>query len=361
MTEAKQTNAVLQRHTGIIIDWCCSLLGSAEALILYGGYGRGEGSWVRHEDGWRPYNDYDLVAVVKHKVAYEKVKQLRKDLAQELGIQWVDISQKTRRKLARLKPSIYNYDLKYASTVIYGDPAILDVIPTMDAARLPLKEALTLFLTRLWTFLGSLDEQGLGQALEGEAAMFFRNQMAKALLAAVDVELLLKGAYHPSYQMRVERLGRDDALPEETRDLFRWALTEKLRPRGPAMTAEEVTHLYDQVHGIFLAFMLKALSRYFGKALSTVEEIATAYLWHWDTVFMRVIYPFAKRSLRFERVVKVNLVQMYIFGAYRPEQDVDGPLLTRTCSLLRKLDPDLSKDMTWDQARLAAAELRNTV
>jgi hypothetical protein len=72
------------------------------------------------------------------------------------------MSQKTPAELRKLNPSIYNYDLKYASKVIQGDPDVLNLIPEMDPSKLPLKEGKTLFFTRLWTLLGSLDEKGFG-------------------------------------------------------------------------------------------------------------------------------------------------------------------------------------------------------
>ena len=361
MTAKEERDEVLGRHKRVIIDGCRSRLDTLGALVLYGGYGRGEGSWYRDEDGWHPYNDYDLIAVVKHKVSQETVKQLRTDLAVEVGIQWVDLGQKTRRQLTHLKPSIYNYDLKYASTVIYGDPAILGVIPPMDPTRLPLREALTLFITRLWTFLGSLDEAGLGQDLTGEDARFFRNQMAKALLAAVDAALLMKGGYDASYRLRMERVQSLYALSERRQQLFQWALDEKLRPQELEMGAEEVETLYDDVHGIFRSFMLEALSRYFGRTLYQIEDIVKNYRQHWSTLLKRILYPVARRSMRHERVVKVNLAQMYIFGAYRPGEDINDRLLAKGCALLKRLDPDLSDKMSWDQARLAAAALRMSV
>ncbi len=349
---------VLESHLGQILERCRTRIESLEALILYGGYGRDEGGWIHENYGWRPYNDYDVVAVVGDPVETAAVEQMRKELAAEIGIHWVDITQMTRRKLAGLKPTILNYDLKYASRVFYGDPAILDLIPEMEASQLPLKEAFVLFKTRLWTFLGSLDKDGLSKRLTGEASRFFRNQMSKALLAAVDVLLLTERSYHPSYRKRVETVGVIYQLPNETVRLLKWALEEKLRPRGAEMSAGEAATLYDSVHNIFLEKMLHALSGYFRKRLSTVDDIARAYKGHWETVVRRIAYPIIRRSGRFERIFRVTLAQMYVFGAYRPERDIDDRMLAKTCNLLRKLDPSLGQETSWNQARLAAARLR---
>ncbi len=119
------------------------------SIILYGGYGRGEGSWVWYNnENCVPYNDYDILMILEKKIPEEIIKSIRKKLAQDIGIRWVDIGQKTPKELKKLRPSIYNYDLKYASKVIYGEEYILDQIPHIDVSKLPLEEGNILFKVR---------------------------------------------------------------------------------------------------------------------------------------------------------------------------------------------------------------------
>ena len=88
-----------------------------EALILVGGFGRGEGSVLREANEIEPINDYDIVMVSRQPIGVSKIDYLRKELAKELDIWWVDISNYTLNKLTRLRYTMYNYDLKYGSHV----------------------------------------------------------------------------------------------------------------------------------------------------------------------------------------------------------------------------------------------------
>lgn len=362
MTAADTRSLVLSGHMEIIVQRCRNAFGTVGAVVLYGGYGRGEGSWFRDaSDLWQPYNDYDLVVVCEKRLPMEQLAGLRQELAAEIGIRWLDISAMGRTKLRRLRPSIFNYDLKYASTVVFGDPGIRDLIPVIDPTRLPLREILTLFLTRLWTLLGPLDQRGFRQTLTADASMFFRNQMAKAVLAVVDVLLLLKGAYHPSYRVRVERVLDLRSFDASTSELMTWALEEKLRPRGPTMEPARVKELYDEVHTLFFRYMIEALSRYYGKPLNTADDIARAYRWHWNQLLRRLFYPLVRRSLRMERLAAVDLAQIYIASAYTPSAPVEPEYLAKGIRFLREIKPALEPDLSWNQARLIAAELRMLV
>ena len=42
------------------------------SIILYGGYGRDEGGWFEENNNWQPYNDYDILIVLKKKIPEKK-------------------------------------------------------------------------------------------------------------------------------------------------------------------------------------------------------------------------------------------------------------------------------------------------
>jgi len=278
-------------------------------------------------------------------------------LAKQIGIRWVDISQMTSTELRKIQPSIYSYDLKYASKVIHGDQSVLDFIPEINPAKLPLKEIEILFFTRLWTLLGSLDENGFGCDLVGENSRFFRNQMAKAILAAVDVLLLVVGAYDASYCERVERIaklypGKDDVLK-----LSRWALTEKLSPQVPMMHPEEIRELYRSVHSLFFREMYRGLSLHFGRPISNPVNIEYNIKWLPKTI-MRRLWCFVKfRSLRMEQQISIMLAQSYIAAAWNTD-GINEKWLSRGITFLRRIDDKVNHQINWDEARLEVARLR---
>lgn len=337
------------------------LLPDLRAIILYGGFGRDEGSWFQDELGtWRPYNDYDICIVTERKASRHELKALEESLAKEIGINWIDLCQLSPDEMKRLRPSIKNYDFKNASKVIYGDSTVLDLIPEIDATTLPMKEAQILYFTRLYTLLGSLDENGLHQNLEGEASRFFRNQMTKAILAVVDVLLLAKGAYHASYRKRVERVA--ELYPEKVDflTLSRWALEEKLRPQAPPMTSQEVRKLYESVHAQYLPEMYLALSLRFGKRVTGPKDVEFCMKWCPIILIKRLYWVLKFRSLRMEKQVSVMLAQSYIAAAWTPA-GINEDLLQQGGALLRRVDNRISTGLTWDVARIEVARLRMEV
>ncbi len=350
-----------ERHLRLIVAACRELQPDLTAIILYGGFGRGEGSWYQDEGGaWKPYNDYDVKIVSPRAVPARSLRALAKRLAAEIGIKWVDLGHLCPGQMREMRPSILNYDFKHASKVIYGDPSVLDLIPEMEASALPMKEAQILFFTRLYTFIGSLDENGLDADLAGDASRFFRNQMAKAILAVVDVLLLSKGAYDSSYRKRVERVGVLYPDKEELLGLSRWALQEKLRPQAPRMTADEVRALYAMIHEHYLREMYHALSLRFSRSIGGPQDIEFCMKWRPTHLAKRLFWLARFRGLHMERQLSVMLAQCYLAAAWSPD-GIREETLTRGVSLLRQAESQLPRTMTWDQARLAAARLRMDV
>ena len=331
------------------------------SAILYGGYGRNEGSWIIENNGdCRPYNDYDILLVVREKIPAEQIERLRKDLAKQIGIRWVDIGQKTPAELKKLKPSIYNYDLKYASKVIQGDSNILNLIPEIDAAKLPLKEGETLFFTRLWTLLGSLDEKGFSVERVGEESRFFRNQMAKAILAVVDVLLLQKGAYHPSYKERVKRVNKLYPEKKNLCDLAEWALEEKLFPKAPDMTVDEIKKLYQKVHRHFFNEMYGLLTKYYRRNIDNPKGIERHLKWGAINIIKRIGWIVLRKNMNWERRIAVNLAQSYIAAAFNNNTNYNE-FFQKGISYIRYLDRSFSVNSSWNKARVRVAELRMEV
>lgn len=357
----KDIKTAFNQHIGLILKAFGKVSLNLEAVILYGGYARNEGSWIIEQNGnCRPYNDYDILLVIENKIPIDRIGFLRKELAEQIGIRWVDIDQKTPAELKKLKATIYNYDLKYASRVIQGDPNVFNLIPEINASRLPLKEAETLYITRLWTLLGSLDSKGLSVDREGEESRFFRNQMAKAVLAVVDALLLQKGAYHPSYKERIKRL--DDLFPEkdELGELSKWALEEKLRPKAPYMKQKYIRKLYSKVHQFFINEMYNVLSKYYKCQVCNPGDIETHIKYSRCNMVKRIGWLVLRRNTTWERKIAVNLAQSYITSAYS-EMQIDEKFLQRGIRYIKYLDASFPEDSSWDEARVKVAHLRMEV
>ncbi|MGI6300401.1 MAG: hypothetical protein ACOX52_04990 [Verrucomicrobiota bacterium] len=185
------------------------------AIVLMGGYGRGEGSpWVR--DGEESaFNDYDCVVVARPGLASGRRSRLRsvlqaleRDLTAELGIT-VDLYLHTPESLHRAEFSLMNLEMRYGHRVIWGEPTVLEEMPEYELARLPLVEGTRLLLNRgkLLLDLVRLLHDGAPEALAapevGEKAVKF---LMKARLAMGDALLMALGRYDISYVEKRQRM-----------------------------------------------------------------------------------------------------------------------------------------------------------
>lgn len=350
---------VLEKHIEIICKKLVNEIKEIKSIVLYGGYGRGEGSWYKNEMGqWCPYNDYDLVVISPIKRKKASLSDIRECIARKIGIRWIDVSVKTPKMLINALPSIYNYDLKYASTTIYGDIDAQKLLPDYNSDELPLVEIETLFITRLWTLLGCINEDGLFQELSGESARFFRNQLAKSLLSVIDSILLTKRKYHYSYIERTKRVLDYNFLSLIERNLFQWALQEKLEPKGSDMKKEEVVELYKNVHQIYFKYFKIGLGEYFKKKINTIEELVSVYNNNPLRILKRLAYLFIRLNFKQEKRIAINNAQIYLASAFIDNNLYNNKYMRLGNSYLNKVSPDSGDNNSWDKARLTAARLR---
>ena len=187
---------------------------SLVALLLGGGFGRGEGGGIRNEGGeWEPYNDYDLVAVVRD-VPRWRLGRVRGDLTalageleKSLGTE-VELSPLRREDLPGLPFTMMWCELFAAHRLIAGDEGALRGIPAMPPAELPMIEG-TRYLTNRAALL-------LWARAETMAPGRVWKFVHKAWLAAGAATLIGQGAFEVGYgarQRRLEALGDPGALP----------------------------------------------------------------------------------------------------------------------------------------------------
>jgi predicted nucleotidyltransferase len=190
-----------------------------KALVLLGGYGRGEGTPLIGPGGEElPFNDYDLIVVTDSPDPLLKraLKKLEKELSEELGLP-VDLYPYLAAALPTCEFSLLNYEMKYGHRVIRGDPHILDAMPAYPHDAIPHSEGTRLLMNRGKLLLDIKRRLALPAALTHEEKVRFLKFLFKADLAFGDCALLLRGAYDLSYVVKRHRLpeidlsGLDDA------------------------------------------------------------------------------------------------------------------------------------------------------
>ena len=185
------------------------------ALVLAGGYGRGEGGFWREGFSTVPYNDYDYFLVVNGVTAAARkdlnvaLHRAAERLGREFGLE-VDFAVLESERLARLPACLMYSELKWRHRVLLGDPRALDAIQLPPPAELPLAEFSRMMLNRGALLLMNAQELGEGAAVRARSCERFLRHFSKGVLAAGDARLAAAGRYHPSVSERGRRLREID-------------------------------------------------------------------------------------------------------------------------------------------------------
>jgi len=197
--------------------WLTSLSGEVRramgdnlvALVLGGGYGRGEGGVLRVSGEERPYNDLDLVLIVRRKTGlpWKALRVLQHKYASLTGIE-VDFSRPlTVDDVRSWPPTLMWSDLLQGHRVLDGPADILTAnAPDLRSDRLAPIEATRLLLNRGAGLLWALRiARGCEPAPDPD---FIRRNYYKCALAVGDAVLISHGRFATPYTGRDVRLSQ---------------------------------------------------------------------------------------------------------------------------------------------------------
>ncbi|MDK2857118.1 MAG: hypothetical protein PWQ29_842 [Verrucomicrobiota bacterium] len=243
------------------------------ALVLLGGYGRGEGSPLIGPGGEElPFNDYDLIVVTDSMDPLLKrdLKKLEKKLSEEIGLP-VDLYPYLKQKLPKCEFSLLNYEMKYGHRVIRGDKDILDAMPDYPHEGIPLSEGTRLLMNRGKLLLDVKCRLAQPEPLNAEERQCCLKFMSKADLAFGDCALLLHRAYDLSYTVKKERIKTISLSglkePHDLVHAYRAAVAFKERTDFQTLENSNVHQRFDETvrryERVFLWYEQRRLNREF--------------------------------------------------------------------------------------------------
>ncbi|MDD5697232.1 MAG: hypothetical protein PHH77_01330 [Victivallaceae bacterium] len=205
------------------------------AVVLGGGYGRGEGGVFSTDDGTEKlYNDLDFFVIAEN-CGWRRIRKINgvlkvlgRKLSRKIGVK-VDFGPvKTRKQLSKLPATIMWQELREGHKVIYGDETVLKLLPAYGLHYLPHTEGLRLLLNRGAGLLFAQQRLERENLTENDRDFIGRN-LYKAIQSCGDVLLLLRDQYCLSV---VERLRLLEQMPpeDETMEMYRLAVQFKLSP-----------------------------------------------------------------------------------------------------------------------------------
>ncbi|MBT8045634.1 MAG: hypothetical protein KJN67_00580 [Pontiella sp.] len=255
-----------------------------DAIILMGGYGRGEGTPLIHPDGSQsPFNDYDLVVIVDTVNSAVKLhfQTLEQQLSADLGLA-VDLCPYAKPELPTREFSLLNYEMKYGHMVIAGEENILDALPAYRHGAIPLSEGARLLLNRGKLLLDVKRRLSSSTALTGAERTELIKFIHKALLAFGDAALLAAGQYDISYSVKKDRIPDIGSCPEREFVIEGYQKAVELKEWGDfhALESFDIAAELKQVTEVFLHFLPWYRSQYTTRECSPLKAVALNLKWN---------------------------------------------------------------------------------
>ncbi|VGO16952.1 hypothetical protein PDESU_05545 [Pontiella desulfatans] len=255
-----------------------------EAVVLLGGYGRGEGTpFIKPDGSQAPFNDYDLVVIVDtlNTAVRLQFNTLEKQLTEDLGLP-VDLCPYAKAELPSREFSLLNYEMKHGHMVIRGDEHVLDAMPNYAHDAIPLSEGARLLLNRGKLLLDIKRRLSNPEPLFAVERIRLIKFIHKALLAFGDAALLAAGQYDISYSVKKERILKIGECPGRERIVQGYLQAVELKEWGDFQALDEygIESEFSGVCEQFLRFMPWYRHQYSRRECSIPKAVALNLKWN---------------------------------------------------------------------------------
>ena len=268
------------------------MVADLEAILLAGGFGRGEGGVLRKPDGSiHIVNDFDVEIVYRESLGRlaSKLKVqfmhrralavLAEKLADEFDMKQVDLTLRGLHSMAVERPRLADFDMRHGHRLLWGatDPCDAmrrfraDEIDPFEGTWLLRNRAVGLVLARLY-----LEQPG---ALRAEHCENFYIEINKSALAMGDALWILSRRYDVSYAKRKQDFSALAALGfpgfDELAAAYDRAAEYKLRPVEDQYPGEAPIDLWQRLAAAHVRMFLWFESARLGTSFDTVEAWCT--------------------------------------------------------------------------------------
>jgi hypothetical protein len=226
------------------ISFCISNLVPSKqmkALILLGGYGKGEGGLVKENGTYLPHNNFDLLLVTsdlpetKRRNIYHLVTKKMQSLAQKLGV-GIDISVIPETKIKSMPTRVLWYDMKEGHRTISGDkhlipslPHFKKNIPSWDMRNLMVNRGSLLIINALCLATRESDQIPTPELPREIKKLIIKHTM-KAIIGYGDALLYFNNNYHWSYKEKHTRILKDEQFSLKFKRLYNDAISFRFSP-----------------------------------------------------------------------------------------------------------------------------------
>ncbi|MBP7126485.1 hypothetical protein KBD49_09000 [Myxococcota bacterium] len=232
------------------------------ALVLIGGYGRGEGGVEVRDGVERPHNNLDVLVITRRagrartEALRRRLSEALEDLSREHGI-GMDVGAVPDWVLRTDVCRVMWYEMRFGHRTIWGDESFVPGLARFTADRLHPPDLRDLVVNR-GTLLVINDAMAELPELPEESRRAFRRHLVKGVIGIGDGLLWALGAYHWSYLEKRRRMAVLPGVPGPLRDLYDRAMAYRFRadpaifPDGDlAAVQQETREVLAESHRLF--------------------------------------------------------------------------------------------------------------
>lgn len=245
------------------------------SVVLFGGYGRGEGGVEVTGEGERPHNNLDFLVITrgsgdrKHAALRKRLLHDLEPLSEVHGI-GIDVGFMSARCLVRSPCRVMWYDMRHGHKAILGDPDFVGSLERFRLDRILPSDFRSLLVNR-GTLLVINDEILARPSPSDTDRRTVIKHAIKAVIGYGDALLFVLGDYHWSYVERQRRMRMSFDLPEDLRDRYEEAMEFRFRPDYSQWVDKDLERWTAGLKDVLRGAHLEAESRRLGCAGLTWE------------------------------------------------------------------------------------------
>jgi len=233
-TKSKITDKVIQEKLNVIVPYIMKNIPGVLSLILFGGYGRGEGAYEVINGKIRLVNDFDMYVICEKQVNDSILNKVAHECSKLIGVggkEWpdyfeegydfnkffhVDIHCLSLRRLKYLPPMSRYIDIKKAMLLAGKD---LFYLINIDVRKLPVAEGIRILMNRMMALFLSFKLDFLKRKLGAEEKRALNYYIAKAYISCSEALLIYSKDYVAGYELRAKRFV--EVYKDKFPDLYR--------------------------------------------------------------------------------------------------------------------------------------------
>jgi hypothetical protein len=220
-TKFKSADDLVQNYLDVILKEIKENCPGLKAIILAGGYGRGEGAVEFVKGKPRLLNDLDMYLITEKQLSDSFLEELGQRCSKKIGKGGkeypenyeaefdfdtffnVDLRGLPLKRLKHLPPTVRYYEMKNGTVLLYGED-VRKIIPEIKPEDLPFSEGLRFLSNRMMNMFLSMNEEYLKEKPSTDQIGIIDYYICKAYIACSDALLLSIGKFAPSYSERAE-------------------------------------------------------------------------------------------------------------------------------------------------------------